>query len=111
MSDGLLLLITGALLSGGLAVSLLAGRLRVPGLVLVLGLGMAIGSDGFGWIAFNDYRLARRIGIVALSLILFEGTRGRLERYPPGVRPRREPGVHRDDRDGRDRRLGRGRAV
>jgi len=73
MSDGALLLITGALLSGGLAVSLLAGRLRVPGLVLVLGLGMAIGSDGFGWIAFNDYRLARRIGIVALSLILFEG--------------------------------------
>jgi cell volume regulation protein A len=73
MSDGLLLLITGALLSGGLAVSLLAGRLRVPGLVLVLGLGMAIGSDGFGWIAFNDYRMARRIGIVALSLILFEG--------------------------------------
>jgi potassium/hydrogen antiporter len=73
MSDGLLLLITGALLSGGLAVSLLAGRMRVPGLVLVLGLGMAIGSDGFGWIAFNDYRLARRIGIVALSLILFEG--------------------------------------
>jgi potassium/hydrogen antiporter len=73
MSDGVILLITGALLSAGLAVSLLAGRLRVPGLVLVLGLGMAIGSDGFGWIAFNDYRLARRIGIVALALILFEG--------------------------------------
>ena len=73
MSDGLILLITGALLTGGLAVSLLAGRLRVPGLVLVLGLGMAIGSDGLGWIAFNDYRMARRIGIVALSLILFEG--------------------------------------
>jgi potassium/hydrogen antiporter len=73
MSDGLILLITGALLAGGLAASLLAGRLRVPGLVLVLGLGMAIGSDGFGLIAFDDYRLARRIGIVALSLILFEG--------------------------------------
>jgi cell volume regulation protein A len=73
MSDGVILLITGALLSGGLAVSLLAGRVRVPGLVLVLGLGMAIGSDGVGWIAFNDYRMARRIGIVALSLILFEG--------------------------------------
>jgi cell volume regulation protein A len=73
MSDGLLLLITGALLSAGVAVSLLAGRLRVPGLVLVLGLGMLIGSEGFGWIAFDDYRLARRIGIVALSLILFEG--------------------------------------
>jgi potassium/hydrogen antiporter len=73
MSDGLLLLITGALLAGGVAVSLLAGRVRLPGLVLVLGLGMLIGSDGFGWIAFSDYRLARRIGIVALSLILFEG--------------------------------------
>lgn len=73
MSDGLILLITGALLAGGLAASLLAGRLRVPGLVLVLGLGMAIGSEGLGWIAFDDYRLARRIGVVALSLILFEG--------------------------------------
>ena len=38
MSDGLILLITGAMLTGGLAASLLAGRLRVPGLVLVLGL-------------------------------------------------------------------------
>lgn len=73
MSDGMLLLITGALLAAGVGVSLLAGRLRLPGLVLVLGLGMLIGSDGFGWIAFSDYRLARRIGIVALSLILFEG--------------------------------------
>ena len=62
MSDGLILLITGAMLTGGLAASLLAGRLRVPGLVLVLGLGMAIGSEGLGWISFNDYTLARRIG-------------------------------------------------
>lgn len=73
MSDGSLLLITGALLTGGLAVSLLAGQVRVPGLVLILGLGMLIGSDGLGWISFNDYVMARRIGVVALSLILFEG--------------------------------------
>jgi cell volume regulation protein A len=45
----------------------------VPGLVLFLGLGMAIGSDGTGWIQFNDYELARTIGTVALALILFEG--------------------------------------
>jgi potassium/hydrogen antiporter len=57
----------------GLMASLAAERLRVPGLVLFLGLGMAIGSDGTGWIAFNDYGLARTIGIVALALILFEG--------------------------------------
>ncbi len=68
-----MLLIVGALLASGLAVSTLAGRLRVPGLVLVLGLGMAIGSDGLGWISFGDYELARTVGIVALSLILFEG--------------------------------------
>ena len=47
----------GGLLSAGLAVSMLANRVRVPGLVLVLGLGMAVGSDGLGWISFGDYRL------------------------------------------------------
>ena len=57
----------------GLLASLAAGRLRVPGLVLFLGLGMAIGSDGTGWIDFADYELARTIGVVALALILFEG--------------------------------------
>src|SRR5437764_7666691 len=73
MSDGVLLLATGALLAGALAASLLASRLRVPGLVIVLGIGMAIGSDGAGWIHFDDYRLAETIGVIALSLILFEG--------------------------------------
>jgi potassium/hydrogen antiporter len=68
--------------------SLVAGRLRVPGLLLFLFLGMAIGSDGLGWIDFSDYRLARRIGIIALALILFEGglTSGLLE-IRPVLRP------------------------
>jgi potassium/hydrogen antiporter len=73
MSDGEMILIAGALLAGGLVASFAADRLRVPGLVLFLALGMAIGSDGTGWIEFNDYELARTIGIVALALILFEG--------------------------------------
>lgn len=68
-----MILVAGALLATALGASLLAGRLRVPGLVAFLGIGMAVGSDGFGWIAFDDYELARDIGIVALSLILFEG--------------------------------------
>src|ERR671933_1762986 len=81
MADGHLILIGGALLAGGLAASLAASRLRVPGLVLFLALGMAVGSDGAGWIEFNDYRLARTIGVMALALILFEGglTSGLLE--------------------------------
>jgi cell volume regulation protein A len=79
--DGQLILIAGALLAAGLLASLLAGRVRVPSLILFLGVGMAIGSDGLGWIDFNDYPLARTIGIVALALILFEGglTSGLLE--------------------------------
>ena len=73
MADGHLVLVAGALLTAGLAASLLAGRLRLPSLVLFLGVGMAVGSDGLGWIDFSDYRLARDVGIVALALILFEG--------------------------------------
>jgi cell volume regulation protein A len=84
LADGELILIAGALLAAGMLASLIAGRLRVPGLLLFLFLGMAIGSDGLGWIDFSDYRLARRIGIIALALILFEGglTAGLLEIRP-----------------------------
>jgi len=71
--DGQLILIAGALLAAGLLASLLAGRVRVPSLLLFLGIGMLIGSDGLGWIPFNDYERARTIGVVALALILFEG--------------------------------------
>src|SRR6476620_12707181 len=73
MGDGEYILIVGALLAAGLAGSLLAGRLRIPGLILFLALGMVIGSDGAGWIDFNNYELARTVGVVALALILFEG--------------------------------------
>ena len=71
--DAHLILIGGALLAAGVAASLLASRLRLPALVLFLGVGMAIGSDGLGWFSFNDYALARFIGTVALLVILFEG--------------------------------------
>ena len=73
MTDGSLILVTGALLALGIAASLAAGRLRVPGLILFLALGMAIGSDGLGLIVFDDFELTRTIGVVALALILFEG--------------------------------------
>jgi potassium/hydrogen antiporter len=73
MAEGHLILVAGALLAAGLVASLVAGRLRVPGLVLFLGVGMAVGTDGLGWLDFDDYALARDVGIVALSLILFEG--------------------------------------
>src|SRR5680860_1032708 len=77
MADGTLILVAGALLVLGIAASLVAGRLRVPGLVLFLGVGMLLGSDVLGLIDFGgsreDVELARTIGVVALALILFEG--------------------------------------
>jgi potassium/hydrogen antiporter len=77
MTEGEMILVAGALLAGGIAASLVAARVRLPGLLLFLALGMLIGSDGAGWIDFGperaDYELARNIGVVALGLILFEG--------------------------------------
>jgi cell volume regulation protein A len=60
--DAELILVAGALLGIGVAASLLAARLRLPALVVFLGLGMLIGSDGLGWIDFDNYRLARLMG-------------------------------------------------
>jgi potassium/hydrogen antiporter len=71
--DALLILIAGVLLATGVAASLAATRVRLPALVVFLGIGMAIGTDGLGWIDFGDYEQARSIGTVALVLILFEG--------------------------------------
>src|SRR4051794_3857162 len=73
MSDGELVLVGGTLLVAALGASLAAARLRVPALLLFLGLGMAVGSDGAGWLHFDNYALARRIGTIALALILFDG--------------------------------------
>jgi cell volume regulation protein A len=73
MSEGELILAAGALLAAGLMASLVAGRVRVPGLVLFLAVGMVLGSDVTGLIPLDDYELARQVGVVALALILFEG--------------------------------------
>jgi cell volume regulation protein A len=70
---GHLALAIGALLIAGIGASLLAGRLRLPGLVLVLGVGMAIADDGFGWVHFRDNQAAQDGAVIALALILFEG--------------------------------------
>ena len=88
MSDGELILVAAALLAAGIGASLLASRIRLPGLLLFLAVGMLIGSDGLDWIDFRDYELARTIGVVALALILFEGglTAG-FDEIKPVLRP------------------------
>src|SRR6478736_6684696 len=71
--DAVLILVAGVLLATGVFASLGAARVRIPALVVFLGIGMAIGTDGLAWIDFSDYSLARTVGTVALVLILFEG--------------------------------------
>jgi potassium/hydrogen antiporter len=71
--DAVLILIAGVLLAAGIAGALLADQVRVPALLLFLGLGMLAGSEGIGEIHFSNYELARTLGTIALVLILFEG--------------------------------------
>src|SRR6266568_9584422 len=88
LSDGELILVAGALLAAGWTASLIAERFRLPALVLFLGLGMAIGSDGIDWIDFEDYELARRIGVITAAAILFEaGLAAGFAEIRPVLRP------------------------
>jgi cell volume regulation protein A len=68
------ILLIGSLL---LLVSIIAGKTSskfgVPTLLLFLAIGMLAGSDGIGGIHFDDPKLAKFIGIVALNFILFSG--------------------------------------
>jgi cell volume regulation protein A len=73
MSDSELILVVGLMLAAGLAAAKVADRVRVPGLLLFLALGMLVGSDGIGGVEFEDYELTRTLGTVGLVLILFEG--------------------------------------
>ena len=61
------------LLAIGLAAAKVADRVRVPGLLLFLGLGMLAGSEGIGGVEFDDAELTRTLGTIGLVLILFEG--------------------------------------
>ena len=73
MFDGEVVLIAGALMALALLASLVATRIRVPSLILFLAIGMLVGSDGLGWIHFDDYELERDVGVLAIALIIFEG--------------------------------------
>jgi cell volume regulation protein A len=73
VDEGLLLLAVGGILAASIVIALGAARTGLPVLVLFLGLGMVLGSDGPGGIEFDNAELARRVGTVGLGLILYEG--------------------------------------
>ncbi len=71
-----LILVGAALLAAGVLSAGFAARLRVPGLLLFLGLGMVVGDDGLNLISLSDPVLAQRVAVLALIAILFEGGLG-----------------------------------
>lgn len=68
------ILLGGALLVlVGIGSSLLATRFGAPLLLVFLGIGMLLGEDGPGGLAFDDFRLTYILGSLALAIILFDG--------------------------------------
>ncbi|AST90382.1 MULTISPECIES: potassium/proton antiporter [Sutcliffiella] len=77
-------LLIGLLLIAGVITTKFSTKLGVPSLVLFILVGMLVGSDGLGFIYFDNAKHAQLIGIVALVIILFEGG---LETKWSNVRP------------------------
>src|SRR5690606_31710474 len=67
------LLVGAALLALGVFVGAIGARLRLPGALLFLGLGMVIGDEGLGWVSLNDTTMVQSLAVLALVIILFEG--------------------------------------
>lgn len=81
-------LVAAALLVAGVLAAGFAARLRVPGLLLFLGLGMLIGA--LGWIDLDEPEVAQHAAVVALLVILFAGG---LTTKPTDLRRAAVPGL------------------
>lgn len=73
MNFDYVLLIIAVLLGLSVVASKVATKVGLPVLLIFIGIGMLAGSEGPGGIWFNDAAAAQRVGIVALSFILFVG--------------------------------------
>src|SRR5436309_3154349 len=67
------MLAVGGVLAASVAVAFGAAKSGLPALVAFLGLGLLLGSEGPGGIAFDDAELAREVGVISLVAILYEG--------------------------------------
>ncbi len=89
--DATVPLLVGAIL---LLLSIFSSKLSIkygiPALLIFLGIGMLVGSDGLQIIHFEDYELAQTLGIIALMYILFSGG---LDTDWSQVKPVAVPGV------------------
>jgi cell volume regulation protein A len=68
----LILLVGAAVVIAAIVAARLAHQIGLPGLLLFLGLGLALGEAGLG-VRFSNAGLAQALGLSALVLILAEG--------------------------------------
>ncbi|NLF25910.1 MAG: potassium/proton antiporter [Deltaproteobacteria bacterium] len=68
-----IIIIVALILVLSVSLSKVSDRFGVPALLLFLGIGMLIGSDGPGGIDFDNAWLSQAVGTVALVYILFSG--------------------------------------
>lgn len=66
-------LVTGLLFFMSLVAGALSEKIKVPALILFLGIGMLAGVDGPGGLNFSDAKAANDVGTFALAFILFSG--------------------------------------
>ncbi|WP_426368759.1 potassium/proton antiporter [Streptomyces sp. E-08] len=71
-----LLLVCSLVLLVAVAAVRISSRSGLPSLLLYLGIGVAIGQDGIGNVAFDNAELTQVIGYAALVVILAEGGLG-----------------------------------
>ncbi|MEU8620111.1 potassium/proton antiporter [Streptomyces sp. NPDC048623] len=71
-----LLLVCSLVLLVAVAAVRISSRSGLPSLLLYLGIGIAIGQDGIGNVAFDNAELTQVIGYAALVVILAEGGLG-----------------------------------
>ncbi len=86
----LAMLVGAVLLIISIFASKVSSRFGVPSLLLFLVVGMLFGSEGLGWVHFDNARAAQAIGTLALCIILFSGG---FETSFREIRPVLGPGV------------------
>ena len=67
------ILLSALLLIIGVITTKFSTRLGMPALILFIAVGMITGSDGLGFISFDNAKMAQLVGVFALIIILFEG--------------------------------------
>ncbi|HQG13928.1 MAG TPA: cation:proton antiporter, partial [bacterium] len=68
-----LLALAAVLIFVSVVSSKISDKFAIPVLLIFLAVGMLAGSEGIGGIFFNDTRIAKSIGVIALIFIIFSG--------------------------------------